>query len=297
MSQITAIVLTYNEEKHIARCIASLKKVADRICVIDSFSTDQTVEIARKSGADIYQNKWINYSNQFSWALNNCNIQTEWTMRVDADEYLEDPLPASISNFIKNPQNHNSAYFRRKIVFLGHPIKHGFFYPALMLRLWRTGQGNIESRWMDEHIIVTNPVTRCLDGDLVDENLNDLAWWANKHIGYAQREVYDLVESSRHNPTDLSNLSGQARLKRILKIKVYARLPLVLRGSFYFFYRYFIGRGFLDGKAGFFFHFLQAFWYRVFVDAKLYELELEARSQGITPYQVLQRRGVYPSDN
>lgn len=296
MPTITAIVLTFNEEKHIARCIASLQNVCTRICVVDSFSTDKTVEIAKAAGVDVYQNRWINYSSQFTWALKNCNIESDWTMRVDADEYLEEGLILSIKKFIADPAEENSAFFRRKIVFLGQPITHGFFYPAMMLRLWRTGQGRIETRWMDEHILVTDAKTRSLCGDLVDENLNDLAWWANKHIGYAQREVYDIVESAHNSRQHSSNLTGQAKLKRLLKTKVYSRMPITIRGSLYFLYRFVIGRGFLDGKSGFFFHFLQAFWYRVFVDAKLYELEIEAKAMGLTPYELLQQRGIYSTE-
>lgn len=296
MTDITAIVLTYNEEKHIQRCIDSLRGVATRICVVDSFSTDKTVEIATAAGAEVFQNQWINYSSQFSWAINNCRIRTAWTMRIDADEYLDATLKASVTNFVGNPNEHNAAVFCRKIVFLRREIKHGFFYPALMLRLWKTGQGAIESRWMDEHITVSDAVLCRLEGDLVDENLNDLSWWATKHISYAQREVYDLVEARQREDLGKVALTGQAKIKRLLKTRLYSRLPTTVRGSLYFFYRYVIGLGFLDGKAGFFFHFLQAFWYRVFVDAKLYELELQALAENSTPYRILQRRGIFPQD-
>ncbi|WP_102226979.1 glycosyltransferase family 2 protein [Acidimangrovimonas sediminis] len=295
MTRLTALILTFNEEKHIARCIESLKPVVARICVIDSFSTDRTAEIARELGAEVFQNPWKNYATQFQWGIDNARIDTLWTMRIDADEYLEPGLQQAIRGFLATPGEANAVYVRRKMVFLGQPITHGFFYPAMMLRIWRSGQGRMEARWMDEHVVVEAPVTRSLEGgDLVDANLNDLAWWTAKHVGYARREVYDIVASrEKRDHEDLSKLSGQARRKRWLKEKVYAKLPTSLRSSLYFFYRYVIGRGFLDGRAGFFFHFLQAYWYRTFVDATLMEMERSAAAEGLSLYEHLRRQGIY----
>lgn len=292
---ITAIILTYNEEKHLARCIESLLPVVNRICIIDSNSLDRTTEIANRLGASVLKNPWKNYATQFQWGLNHADIQDEWTMRIDADEYLEPALQQSIREFVKSPGKFNAAYFRRKIVFMEQPITHGFFYPEMMLRLWKTGEGHIEQRWMDEHVIVKNASSTALSGDLVDANLNDLAWWTHKHVGYATREVYDIIstrEKARQHPST-EHLSGQAKRKRFLKEKIYAKLPTAVRSSCYFFYRYILGRGFLDGKAGFYFHFLQAYWYRTLVDAKCLELENIARAQKITPYELLKRQGIW----
>jgi glycosyltransferase involved in cell wall biosynthesis len=291
MTDITAIVLTHNESQHLRRCLTALKQVTKRVCVVDSFSTDDTEQIAREMGADFYQNPWKNYATQFTWGLNNCNIDTTWVMRIDADEYPEPKLIEAIRTFLQNPKDHNAVYFKRKIIFLGQPITHGFFYPGLMLRLWKNGQGTIEQRWMDEHIVVNNANPVTLDGDLADENLNDITWWTHKHTGYAMREVYDIIQSE-HEQGQHKQLSGQASFKRFLKNKVYNKLPGGLRGGLYFVYRYFFGLGFLDGKSGFYFHFLQAYWYRVFVDAKMHELQLEAKRQGKTPYQLLVDRKI-----
>lgn len=291
MTGVTAIVLTRNEARHLKRCLSSLQGVVSRVCVIDSYSSDETEGIARQMGCDFYQNPWRNYASQFEWALQNCAVSSQWVMRIDADEYLDSELASSIVEFVGSPKEFNSACFRRKIVFMGRGITHGFFYPALMLRLWHVGKGSIEQRWMDEHIVVQNAKTKVLDGDLIDENLNDLNWWTQKHTGYAMREVYDIIQS-QHAESTHGSLSGQASFKRFLKNKVYNKLPGGLRGGLYFFYRYVIGRGFLDGKAGFYFHFLQAFWYRVYVDAKLFELTREAEQLGTTPYQLLRDRGI-----
>lgn len=292
MSEITAIILTHNESRHLRRCLTAVQKVAGRICVVDSFSNDATESIAREMGADFFRNPWVNHAIQFAWALDNCHLQSTWVMRIDADEYPDDQLIQSIRHFVQSPGVHNAAYFRRKIVFLRQPITHGFIYPALILRLWKNGEGTMEQRWMDEHIIVRNTRAVTLDGDLVDENLNDITWWTHKHTGYAIREVYEIVSAHHHTATP-SALSGQARLKRWVKTRIYYRLPAGARAGAYFIYRYVLGLGFLDGKSGFYFHFLQAFWYRVFVDAKLHELSLQARQEGLTPREFLRRKGVF----
>lgn len=292
---ITAVILTYNEEQHLARCIESILPVAERILIIDSFSTDRTVEIAESLGAEVIQNRFVNHAIQFQWGLDQIAITSPWTLRIDADEILEPGLQQAIRDFTDAPGEVNAVYLRRKITFLGSPITHGFFYPGLILRLWRTGQGRMEQRWMDEHIVVENAkATRLEGGDLVDDNLNDLAWWTAKHVGYAKREAYEIIASrERTRHADTFQLSGQAKRKRFLKEKIYGRLPASLRGGMYFFYRYILGRGFLDGRAGFFFHFLQAYWYRSYVDATLYELELKAAAEGISPYDYLKRQGIY----
>lgn len=291
MNDVTAIILTFNESLHLRRCIASLRGVAKRICVVDSFSTDNTCDIARELGADFYQNPWRGHANQFNWALDNCNITTQWVLRIDADEYIETELADSITRFLSNPSNYNSAVLKRKIVFMGKPIKHGFFYPGNILRLWRFGEGRMEQRLMDEHVRMESTRSVVLDGDLTDENLNDLSWWTRKHDGYAELESYELALGSNHSD-GTGQLATNARAKRFIKNNIYYRIPPGFRAIAYFFYRYFLGLGFLDGKAGFYFHFLQAFWYRIYVDAKFYELEIIAKREGVSIRQLLKNRGV-----
>lgn len=288
---ITAIILTFNEEQHIERCIRSLAGVAERVCVIDSFSTDQTVEIARNLGAEVFQNPWPGHAAQFQWGLDTVGVTSDWTLRIDADEYLDAGLRRALEG-ITTAAGINGYYLRRKIVFLGRPITHGFFYPLKILRLWRTGQGRMEQRRMDEHIVLQNPHTSVLDGgDLVDENLNDLSWWIEKHNGYATLEAIARIEAAEGRKTSDVKLSGQAARKRWIKENIYNRIPTTLRAGLYFLYRYLLGRGFLDGKAGFYFHFLQAFWYRTLVEAKLFEIEQNARAANLSPYDWLVREG------
>ena len=266
-ARLTAIVLTFNEELHIARCLESLDEIADRIVIIDSNSTDCTVDIAGKYGAEVFQHDFINQADQFQWALDNCGVDTPWTIRVDADEYLEPRLRQEILERLpKLSAAISGVYLRRKIVFLGRPIKHGFMYPLLVLRLFRTDRGYMEQRWMDEHIVVDPPETVTFQGDLTDENLQPLDWYIEKHNRYASREVREILTRRKQD-----QLSGASAQRRALRDRIYYNLPAGWRALAYFLFRYFVGLGFLDGREGLFFHFLQGCWYRLIVDAKLAE--------------------------
>lgn len=278
MQDITVIILTFNETKHIERCIKSLQPLVKRIVIVDSFSTDNTLELCNKLGVDVYQNKWVNYAKQFQWGIENCDIDTRWTMRMDADEYLEKDLVEEFNDKLPHlAPSVNGIYLKRKVFFKGKWIRFGGFYPHILLRLWQTGSGRIEQRWMDEHIIIQSPDTIMFNKNLVDDNLNNIGWWTEKHNSYATREMIDLLNikygfMEKDQALQKTN-DPQAKFKRILKEKVYAKLPLGIRPLLYFIYRYVVRLGFLDGGKGFVFHFLQGFWYRLLVDIKVQEVE------------------------
>ncbi|BBP44491.1 glycosyl transferase family 2 [Thiosulfativibrio zosterae] len=276
--KITVQILTFNEEKHLARCIDSVASFASQVVVIDSFSTDRTVEIAKEKGALVLQNKWLNnYAHQFNWGLDNANIESDWIMRLDADEYITPELAEEIVNKLPGLVDSVSGiYMRRRIFFLGQWMKRSGTYPMWVLRLWRNGHGRCENRWMDEHILLSQGESTRFEHDLVDDNLNDLTWWTNKHNHYATREAADLLNHKYHfTPFDERDESDgeQAMFKRWLKEKVYANIPLFVRPFIYFLYRYFIRLGFLDGRRGFMWNILQGFWYRFLVDSKMFEAE------------------------
>lgn len=275
---ISVIILTYNEELHIERCIKNLQPVAQNIFIVDSFSTDNTVQIAESLGAKVFQRPWKNYADQFQWGLDNCPIQTSWVMRMDADEYLEQPLVEEIvRKFPLLPSDINGIYLKRKHHFLGRWIKHGDRYPLVLLRIWKTGQAHIENRWMDEHIVLDSGNAVTFDGDFVDDNQNTVEWFIAKHNRYASREMLDILNHKyqlfSRDESIAEAESGQAKLKRFVKETLYNKLPLFVRPLLYFFYRYFLRLGFLDGPEGFAYHFMQGLWYRCLVDLKCLEAE------------------------
>lgn len=275
ISSLTAVVLTYNEEIHLQRCIDSLKPVCKEIVIVDSYSTDSTKEIALKNDVRFYQNSWINHSVQFNWGLDNCNIATDWVLRIDADEYLSQGLQNEIKNKLpKIKSDVNGVILPLRRVFLGREIKRGTNGISL-LRLFRFGKARCESRLMDEHIELVDGRTVEFKETFSDHNLNNIGWWTQKHIGYSIKEAVELldielglfsIEKSR------GKISSQALKKRNLKYR-YATKPLFFRAFIYFLYRYLLKLGFLDGKEGFLWHFLQGWWYRTLVDVKIYEIK------------------------
>lgn len=285
MADVSVIILTFNEEKHIARCLTSLQLFTDRIFIVDSYSTDRTVEIARSMGAVVVQNPWVNYATQFNFGIANTPFQTTWLMRMDADEYVLPELANEINQKLAAlPSDVSGIHVKRRVMFFDRWMRHGAYYPIWLMRLWRRGQGLCEELWMDEHIKLSEsngqPArTIQFEHDLVDHNLNNLTWWTQKHNLYAIREVIDLL-NIKYNFDNVErvepNLFGpQDQRTRYLKMK-YASLPLFTRPILYFLYRYVIRLGFLDGRPGLIWHFLQGLWYRFLVDAKLFEAYFHA---------------------
>jgi glycosyltransferase involved in cell wall biosynthesis len=278
---LTVVILTRNEERHIARAIRSVAGLADRVFVIDSGSTDRTVEIAENAGAMVLPNPWVNHAIQFNWALDQLPPDTDWVFRLDADEVVSAALAAEIKARLGSlSPGIAGVYISRRMTFLGRPIKWGGVFPVRVLRLFRHGRGRCENRWMDEHVLVDGETAE-FKGEIVDDNLNSLTWWTEKHNAYASREVVDLMnlEYGFMAHETVADLRGgqQAGVKRWIKEKVYARLPGGIRAFIYFLYRYVLRLGFLDGKEGTAFHVLQGFWYRFLVDAKLHEVRMYMR--------------------
>ncbi len=270
MSDITAIILTKNEEKNIADCINSIARFVKRIVVIDSFSTDNTIEIARKMGADVFQHTFINHSQQFIWGETTCQVDTAWTLRIDADERISAEAAEEIISICDDPKKkYNGIIVRFTVEFLGRQLKHGGIYPFKKLILYRTGKGKMEDRNMDEHIVLLEGKAIELKNDSYHHDYKNLSAWIEKHNTYSDKEVIDYF----NNDKDIENLHGIAKLKRWIKFNIYYHFPMGTRAWLYYVYRYYIRLGFLDGKEGKIFAFLQAYWYRFLVDSKIYEAE------------------------
>lgn len=288
---VVAIVLTFNESLHLARCLSSLKDVASEVVVVDCFSTDDTLEIARTHGARVLQHEWVNYATQFNWGLTQLDANTAWVLRLDADEYLNSELIAEIQSRLPTVGAEiEGVYCSRRMTFQGRLIRHGGVFPIQVLRLFRYGRGECENRWMDEHIKVAGP-TVDFAGEIIDDNLNSLTWWTEKHNRYASREAVDLLNLEYgfmpHDSIADLKAGSQAGMKRWLKERVYASLPGGFRAFAYFCYRYLIRLGFLDGQAGTAFHVLQGFWYRYLVDAKVAEVKRYMRASGVTATEAI----------
>lgn len=271
MADITAIILTLNEEKNIVECIKSIQPVVKRIVVVDSYSTDRTVEIAKELGAEVIQNKWVNYSTQFLFGLNSANIQTKWIFRIDADERLTEKSAQELCELTEkhSTDSVNGIIVRFEVNFMGKKLRHGGVYPIKVLRVFKKDKAEIEKRNMDEHMTLTEGTSVQMKSDCLHQDFKTLHDWIDKHNKYSDREVLDYF--AKKDVQEGKKLSGGARFKRFVKFKIYYKLPMGFRAWLYYCYRYYFKLGFLDGKAGKIFAFLQAYWYRFLVDAKIYE--------------------------
>lgn len=274
---VTTVILTFNEEIHIERAIACAKAYSPEVLVVDSYSTDRTVELALAAGARVLQNPFVSHARQFNWALDNGDITTPWTLRLDADEIIGPDLAAKISGELPSLENDVSGIlFNRRHIFMGKWVRHGGRYPLYMLRLWRTGLGRAEDRWMDEHIVVQEGRTIIWEGEFSDACERDLSFFIRKHDSYATREAIEILDKKYNllgRASETGYSSHQARTKRFIKEHLYNHLPLGTGPMLYFLYRTLIQRGILDGKTGMIYHVMQGFWYRMLVFSKTIEFD------------------------
>jgi glycosyltransferase involved in cell wall biosynthesis len=277
MTDITAIILTKNEELNIERCITSIQDVADRIVVVDSGSSDKTTDIAKQLGAEVYYHQpFEHYAKQFNWALDNVDVKTKWVYRIDADEVVTPELAEEIVRACKlhSDDDVNGLVMKFKVYFLGRFLTHGGIYPFYNLTIFKTGLGRYEDRAMGEHIVLSEGRTIDLANDCLHYDCKDLTEWINKHNWYATREVADYHASIAHKQAE-TELYHEAQKTKRLRDGLYYKLPRFFRAKLYYWYRYYFKLGFLDGEAGRVHAFLQAYWYRYLVDAKILEHEIK----------------------
>ena len=268
---MTAIVLTKNEERNIANCLESIKGLVSRIVVVDSGSTDRTVEIAQRYHADVYTHRWVHYANQFNWALDNTGIETTWVFRIDADEVVTPELASELREECKRHADDGVSGMEMpfKLYFLGRYLKHGGTYPVWKITVFKYGRGRFEDRAMGEHVVLQKGACIRLKHDCLHHDFKDLSSWIEKHDAYSTRELADY--QVRQSAYKMADLQGNAAEAKKMRDGLYYKLPPFIRARLYYWYRYYLKLGFLDGTPGRIYAFLQAYWYRYLVDSKLYE--------------------------
>lgn len=270
MQDVTFIILTKNEEVNIADCLNSIKGFAKRCVLIDSGSTDKTVEIAKSLGAEVLEHPFENYARQFNWGLDNANITTKWTVRLDADERFTPELNAELN---KQMQLHadddvNGFVLEAWLFFMGKKLKHGGSRKKKLM-VFKTGYGRVEDRKMDEHTILSEGRSIDIKEKFDHYDFKDLSTYVKKLNWYATREMQDYMEGM-FPKEGFEGHNEEITKTRGLKTKYY-KAPMFWRAIAYFLYVYFIGRNFMNGKEGFIYSFLYHFYYRMLVDFKIYE--------------------------
>lgn len=275
---LTVIILTYNEDKNIEKCLKSIHDWADEIFIVDSYSTDTTLEIVKKYTDKIYQHPFENYALQRNWAQDNLPIKNDWILHLDAGESVTIELAEELRKIFSKNINKDGFLVSRRQVFMGRWIKYGGLYPTYHLRIFKKSLGRCENRLYDQHFYVKGKIKK-LEGDIIDIMVPTIDGWISRHNRWATLEVLEVMNNRRdenHGMEDIV-IKGDTRgnpieQRRWLRERYY-KLPIFIRPFLYFIYRYFFKLGFLDGKEGLIFHFLQGFWYRFLVDAKIYEMK------------------------
>ncbi|MDH6308294.1 glycosyltransferase involved in cell wall biosynthesis [Dysgonomonas sp. PFB1-18] len=275
VSDLTIIVLTFNEEDNIRRCLDSIKGITDKILVVDSGSTDKTLDILQEYKVEILSHPFDNYSQQRNWAQVNNPFNTEWVFHLDAGECFSSELKRWILEDFDPLADYDGYMFCRRMIFLGRWIKHGGQYPIYHMRLFKADKGKCEEKVYDQHYILDGKKYVVKKGiDLIDYMISDLRSFTIKHNKWAIMEAAETIMIGETGDVKASIGGNPIEKRRWLKNNVFQKVPLFLRSFLYFNYRYFLCLGFLDGKEGLVCHFLQGFWFRFMVDATIHELRL-----------------------
>ena len=277
---VSVLVPTRNESRNITRCLDPLRGWADEIVVVDSRSTDDTVEIAEAYGATVLQFDYAGgWPKKRQWALDTFDFRNEWILLLDADEILLGPIKNEIARAVA-ANDHDGYWLRFQLYFLGRQLRHGGF-DLWKLFLFRKGKGRYERRLekqdasmsdieIHEHVIVDGRVGR-LRSPVRHENWNSLYRYIEKHNEYSQWEakVYHEGFDDDLPPSLTGNQAQKRRWVKQFLVRV-PGFPLIT-----FFYHYFVRLGFLDGRVGLIYCGLKA-TQRFHAKAKLYELQHEA---------------------
>jgi glycosyltransferase involved in cell wall biosynthesis len=274
----TVIVLSFNSEATLAATLASARQVSGEIFVVDSFSTDRTVDLARSLGATVVQHAFENYGAQRNWAIDHLPISRPWQLHLDADEWMDRRLVAAIQALPEEPE-HAGYFIPRYLRFLGRVLRHGAMSPTWHLRLFRTGVGRCEDRKYDQHFLLASGTSGKLPGEVIDDIRMSLAEWTARHNRWSDAEVAELDAEESAGRLQPDARGNPAQRKRFLRSKYY-RMPLFFRAFGLFVYRYFFRLGILDGIEGTIFWVLQSFWFRFLVDAKIWEKRHAAKIGG-----------------
>jgi glycosyltransferase involved in cell wall biosynthesis len=263
------ILLTFNSQDTLGATLSQVKRLAEEIFVVDSGSTDGTLDIARQAGVQVVQHPFEHYGAQRNWAIDNLQVTRPWQLHLDADEWMDDKLVAAILTLPADPP-HNGYFLPRYVKFLGRVMRHGAMSPTWHLRLFRTGVGRCEDRKYDQHFLLLKGTTGQLSGCLIDDNRMSLSEWTARHNRWSDGEVAEIGSSQTGDRLKADALGNPAQQKRFLR-EGYNRLPLLIRPFGFFFYRYVVRLGFLDGVEGLIFWTLQTFWFRFLIDSKIWE--------------------------
>jgi glycosyltransferase involved in cell wall biosynthesis len=268
--QCAIVLLTFNSASIIRETLTQAKKVSQCVYVVDSYSTDETPAILSEFGCTVVQRPFLNYADQRNWAISQVEPICDWQLHLDADEVLDEFAIGEINSLLSGSPEFDAYMLRRRDYFMGKMLRFSGLNPW-HLRLFRSGVGRCEDRLYDQHFIGDGSSGR-LKGYMHDKNAAGLSDWIASHNRWSDAEAAEALAGRPTTGKVLQpKLMGDPRERTRFVKKIYYKLPGSLRSFGYFIYRYVFRLGFLDGRAGFYFAFFQALWFRMLVDAKISE--------------------------
>lgn len=269
-NSVSVLILTLNEEQNLPCCLASVAW-SDDIVVLDSGSTDRTIEIAKAAGARVVHRVLDNWSGQQNWATANIQFKHSWVFYLDADETADEKLGREVMEVTRSGPEDLVAYrLRRKETLWGKWIKHSSMYPVWHLRMFRPGKVRWQ-RLVHPEAIPDGPTGR-LKGHLVHDSFSKgLEPWIAKHITYAELEAIEALKVLDDGEFDFAGLflpRKPVRRRRAMKL---LRWYLPFRPLWRFLYMYVFRMGFLDGIPGYNYCRLLAM-YQFMIDCNMKEL-------------------------
>jgi glycosyltransferase involved in cell wall biosynthesis len=278
---LSVVILTLNEETNLTHAVRSVAGWARETFIVDSFSTDRTVKLAKELGCVVAQHRFESYGQQRNYALDQLPIQSEWVLFLDADEWVPEALKEEIAGTLARKPKENGFFLCWKFLWMGKWIRHGY-YPSWILRLFRRGTARCEERSVNERLKLDGEAGY-LREPFVHEDRKGLAHWIAKHSEYARREAEELLKTPDASQLAPSLFGSQGERIRWFQQKVWNRLPPLVRPLGYFGYRYVLRLGFLDGREALVYHLLHALWYRLLIDAYYLELRSSPTSASAPP--------------
>ncbi len=273
---LSIVILTYNEENNIRDCLESCIQYADKVFVIDNYSTDNTVSIASEYKVEVFQDERLP-RDRIKWILESGIIKTKWVLFIDADERMTKESGNELIEKCEkyaNDDSVNGIVVRYKLNFMGKDLCHGGFYPLCKLRAFKVGTAYYETAEVDEHYVLKSGKMVYMKNDFLHYDYKDLKCWIDKHTIYAQRAAMDFInKKSGNEKINYQGLEFFAKIKRFVKYNIYYNLPAGFRAWTFYKYCYYIRLGFLDGREGKIYAFLHSYWYRYLVDIFIYNKE------------------------
>jgi glycosyltransferase involved in cell wall biosynthesis len=295
-TEISVLVLTFNEEANVESCLRSVCGWANDIRVLDSGSTDRTLSICAGFGVTSTFHPYVDHRSQMSWGITEMPWRHDWLLLLDADNVVTPELKREIGAVLANDDPAFNGYYNPHEHYFRNRRIRGL--KANWLRLVRRSRVRVDDSELVDFRLVVEGQTRTLKGAIIENNEkeNDIDFWIDKHQRFAKRMAAEEVLRRKHLlnwSTDLRpRLFGNSDERMIWLKNCWYHMPLYVRPILFFVYRYFLRLGFLDGWNGLVYHVFQAFWFRLLVDVNISEIRRDIEAGRMSTADLMRQRDV-----